>query len=147
MSIYDELSKLKERYFEFKESLYLLADDPYIKNNEPFLASEPDISKALFDKIEEILNYINDDLGSDLISEILEYFGEDSSISRYINFDSESFEEDLVNEQPDPYEENLAGYQEAARYKAYEIKSELWNDAHGDVVDLLEKLFPKLLGE
>ena len=147
MSIYGELSSLKAQYLELKESLYQVADHPFPADSEPFLGREPYISSGLIGNLVDTLNLINDDLKSDLISEILEHIEEDSSLAQYMNFDTQSFQMELVNEKIDAYEEKLAKYQEDAASNAHDKQTELWDEAYEDVVNLMENLFPKLFGE
>ncbi|PFP08565.1 hypothetical protein COJ90_21775 [Priestia megaterium] len=144
MKINDLLTKLNGVYNKLDEGFYTFADYP--AQDEKVLQNQPSVSENTLEELREIIGDLDELMqGSGLTSEILELTDEDTPISDLIKFDTQEVAMDLINENPDAYDENMSSAQEAAMQSAHEQESELYDAAIEDIKRLMEALLPQLL--
>ncbi|MFJ7677448.1 hypothetical protein ACIQXQ_05290 [Peribacillus sp. NPDC097198] len=143
MSLIAELQDMKNLYTKLREHLYSYPDH-YTASEEEYLMRTPWIDSTVYKQFREGLADINDYLDSTLLADILDLLDESSNLSKYVAFNSQSYQMDFIQEQMDAYEEKLDAYQEQAASLASEKEQEIWDEAEQDVRALFEDLLPKI---
>jgi hypothetical protein len=143
MSIMKMMSQLKKKLESLREGIYVTADDPYMPKGE-FISSDPHINRKMIEDIHEQLIELSDELSSTYFEDLAEYFSEESLLGEYVKFDSNGFQMDFIQDDPNAFDEGLAAVQETAASRAHEIESELWEKAIEDVKYIFESVYPYL---
>ncbi|WP_226677052.1 hypothetical protein [Rossellomorea aquimaris] len=144
MSIESKFNHLKDLLDELRAGAYSYEFNPLSKNEDEIISSNPRITRKMVEDIFDSVNELAEELDSKYFEDLAEYFGEDSLLGEYTRFDSQDYQMECINDDPNAFDEGLAVAQETAADKAHEIESELWDKAIDDVRYIFEKVYPYL---
>lgn len=144
MTIMSKLNHLKDLFDVLRDGVYSYVDHPSFKSGEEYISSDPQISYKMVEDIHDSLMEIGEELNSTYFEKLADYFGEESLLGEYTRFDSQDYQMEYVQDDPNAFDEGLATAQEAAASKAHEISSELWDKAIEDVKYIFDDVYPYL---
>lgn len=138
------LFNIKEIYNELDEILYSIGDYPMPP--EKYLNNNPAVQSGVLERLKAAVVKLDEQLDSSGITgDILDLINEDTPIAELFYFDEVNYASDLVSNNIEAYDENLAPAQQEAADQAFERKTELLNNALDDIKSLMQELLPRLV--